>query len=263
MTAVVGVRCTDGVVIGADSAATSVADGRISTISQPYPKKIEIIGDRVIVAGSGEIGYLQRYSEVVANLWRNGQFSKKTAMEIGTLISGQSIKNFAETKLDTLPSDQAEYPLSGVAAYPTSDEHCLCEFTWAQFHPEIKERDGLWHVSTGSGQKTTDPFLAFLKSVFWRDGAPDIRGGIFTVLWALVHVCAVSPGGISEPIQIAVLEGRRRNTRARILSDDELIEHRNVVEDASEYLAKFKEVVLGETTIEAPPLRPGVPPKGV
>ena len=63
MTVLIGVRCTDGVVIGADSAATSAA-GNIHLLKLASDK-IVIVGDRVIVAGTGQIGLGQRFAEQV------------------------------------------------------------------------------------------------------------------------------------------------------------------------------------------------------
>lgn len=63
MTAIVGILCKDGIVIGTDSSATFSAS-TTSTIEQPV-KKISIIENRVIVAGSGQIGLDQRFCDVV------------------------------------------------------------------------------------------------------------------------------------------------------------------------------------------------------
>ena len=69
MTLVVGILCQDAVVIGADSAMT-FANSRQATIEQPYPNKITIIQDNVIIAGAGEIGLGQRFVETTGKLWR-------------------------------------------------------------------------------------------------------------------------------------------------------------------------------------------------
>lgn len=63
MTVLVGVRCTDGVVIGADSAATSAAGN--THLLKLASDKIVIVGDRVIVAGTGQIGLGQRFADQV------------------------------------------------------------------------------------------------------------------------------------------------------------------------------------------------------
>ena len=247
MTAIVAARCLDGVVVGADGSATFMTSGNtgpVPTIAQPYSKKVQIIRDHVIVAGSGEIGHLQRYVSVTKKLWDNGEFARKTEIKIGKLISRKSLDDFQET----MPMS----PPSAIAAFPADGKSCLCELTPPNFQPEVKEVDGLWYVSLGNGQQITDSFLAFLRSTFWEDRAPNVRQGIFTVLWTLMHACEVAPWGIREPIQIAVLEGTGRKIHARMLPDDELIEHRNLVQSATEHLAGFGNTVLGEVGVEAP-----------
>src|SRR5882762_8782723 len=83
---------------------------------------------------------------------------------------------------------------AAMVAYPANDQPSLCELPGGPgiFQPEIKKVDDLWFASTGSGQSITDPFLALLRKVYWRDEAPSLQGGIFTALWALQHACEVS-----------------------------------------------------------------------
>ena len=51
MTVLIGVLCSDGVVIGSDSAATFTA-GNLRTIEQPC-KKIHVIKNNILVRGLG------------------------------------------------------------------------------------------------------------------------------------------------------------------------------------------------------------------
>lgn len=63
MTTVIGVLCSDGVVIGTDSSVTLGVAGRFSTIEQ-CSEKLDVIADQVIVAGTGAVGL--RYNQ---KLW--------------------------------------------------------------------------------------------------------------------------------------------------------------------------------------------------
>ena len=56
MTILVGVKCTDGVVIGSDSIATSSA-GPQPVMQIRSNDKIHIFRDKVIVAATGAVGY--------------------------------------------------------------------------------------------------------------------------------------------------------------------------------------------------------------
>ena len=67
MTILIGVLCKDGVVVGTDSSATFVAGG-FGTIEQPT-KKIDIIDEKIIVAGTGQVGLGQRFSYQIKKAW--------------------------------------------------------------------------------------------------------------------------------------------------------------------------------------------------
>ena len=56
-------------------------------------------------------------------------------------------------------------------------------------------------IAVGSGQPLADPFLAFIRRVFWKDHLPNLNEGIFAALWALSQAIEVNPGGVSNPIQ--------------------------------------------------------------
>ena len=85
MTAIVGIRCNDGVVIGADSSATFGDGGGNRFIEQSTRRKIEIIGQNVIVTGTGSVGHMQRFSAVIQKLWDTKSFSGKSEIQIGKL----------------------------------------------------------------------------------------------------------------------------------------------------------------------------------
>lgn len=241
MTAIVSIRCTDGVVIGSDSSATFTA-GRQRLIEQPTEKKIQIVGDWVIVGGSGAVGFAQRYVEVVKSMWKNNNFHGKTALEIAKALSAGGINDFLQTGLQ-------QFDFSAFVAFVANDEPHLCELPPGEgkFQPELKEPDDLWYASTGSGQPLTDPFLALLRSVFWPNEPPNLQGGIFTTVWALKHACELNPGGIKEPIKVATLARHKGKWRARLLDPSELKEHEDMVTAATDHLGQFKTTLLGKS----------------
>ena len=221
MTAIVGVLCRDGVVIGSDSSATSASASGLATIEQPT-NKLNIIGDRVIVAGSGEVGLKQRFDRIVTgvdgqDLWGNQH------IDIANAISAATIADFSSTGI--VPG-QIRY--SALTAFHSSGQFRLCEFAVKTFQPEFKD-ENIWFVSIGSGQIITDPFLALMRNIFWDDGMPSVQDAILPVTWTLQHVIDVNTGGINGPMWIAVLQEDSQQsgaTAARILDDDELLEPR-------------------------------------
>src|SRR5258708_32788053 len=71
MTVLVGILCSDGVVIGTDSAAaSSPIPGHVTLEQQDQPAlKIEIIGADVITAVTGSVGLAQRFNDQVTNIF--------------------------------------------------------------------------------------------------------------------------------------------------------------------------------------------------
>src|SRR5208337_4798427 len=146
MTAVVGILCSNGAVIGTDS-STTFTQGQFRTIEQPS-EKIVIIDSRIIIAGTGCIGLGQRFCHIVEQLWSSQNF-KGSAIDIVTRLSEMTVKNFQSTC-----APQMGY--GALMAFPLKNQIHLCEFELGHFQPELKER--VWYCSMGSGQAITDPF---------------------------------------------------------------------------------------------------------
>lgn len=226
MTAIVGVMCRDGVVIGTDSSATFGAGGGIRTIEQPT-EKISIVAGRVVVAGTGAVGLAQRFARVI-EVAHEGRLFRGHHVEVGKELSRRGIDDFGSTQ-----APKAKY--AALVAFPIDHQPHLCEFDLADFQPEFKDAR-MWYVSLGSGQLITDPFLAFIRDVFWTTGPPSVQDGIFAVTWALDLAISCNPGGVNGPVRIAVLERVDGRAAARMLEDDELQEHRQNIVAAKERL---------------------------
>lgn len=229
MTIIIGVLCKDGVVIGSDSAATfgyTLPAGLMATIEQPC-HKIDVISGKIILAGTGQVGYGQRYLEVIKRLWTTGDFHKKSPVEIGKMLSKAGIDDFAYTQ-----GSKGEY--GALVAFPADGAAYICELAVKDFQPELKD-EKIWFVSMGSGQAIVDTFLALMRSVFWPKTNPaTYEDGIFLVHWALRHVIEVNPGGINAPACIAILtKGKKPGEfEARMLSDEDLRESEGNIEGA-------------------------------
>jgi 20S proteasome alpha/beta subunit len=249
MTAIVGVLCSDGIVIGSDSAA-SFGFGNGQTIEQPA-KKIHIIGDHIIVAGTGQVGMGQRFCHLVEKLYQNKELTKHDHIGIGKLFSQHGIQDFGST---SAPKGQ----FGCLVAFSQGQKFYLLELQLADFQPEFKTVD-LPFVSLGCGQPITDPFLGFLKKVFFAAGPPMLEDGIFITLWALLHAIELNPGGVNGPVQIAILENTGSNFKAMMLTEDELAEHRANVTSAEEHLRNYKKLVGGAA--QAAPI-PSAPAPG-
>ena len=121
----------------------------------------------------------------------------------------------------------------------------------------------MWFVSMGSGQPITDPFLALLKRVFWKNTQPTVNEAVFAVTWTLQHVIELNPGGINGPPQIAVLKPfneKDPQLKAQLLVDAEIQEHINNVDGAEAHLGKYKEILMGRGKVIPVPPPPVDPP---
>ncbi len=242
MTVLVGVLCQDGVVIGSDSSATfSIGDFR--TIEQKV-KKVEVVADDVILAGTGQVGLGQRFSAQVQSLRQTSPFPRSPhAIEVAKSVATETIKDFASTFCD-------KGQFGALMAFVTKEGFHLCEFQVKDFQPELKTKN-LWYVSMGSGQPITDPFLGLMRRVFWKDNMPRLNQGVFAVTWALQHTIELNPGGINGPMQIGILDPSK-STKARLLTDDELSEHIDSVEGAERYLANYPSTIAGGSAQPVP-----------
>ncbi len=261
MTLIVGIRCSDSVVIGTDSAATFGLDSRTPTISQPFQEKIEIIQDHVIIAGTGSIGLGQRFTAIVKNLWMKNILKNKTEVEIGEILSHETLKNFSQTGINPLQPQNGPEVYGALVALPCKRNPALIEFPVVGFQPEIKT-DTLWYASMGSGQPVADPLLGFIRTTFWENDSPPSRQeGIFAATMVLTLGFKMVPAGVAGPIQMAILEqtsDTKSQLTARRLTQEELSEHEQSVEDAIEHFRGYREKFGAEDS--STPTLPPAPP---
>lgn len=261
MTVVIGILAENGVVIGTDGAATLMQPASARTIEQPT-RKIDIVLDgAVIVAGTGEVGLHQRFVDTVRSGLAqrlHGQDAREP-LRLVEETSKEAIERFDSTHALKTHSNStgtrhwADY--GALVAFWADGKPHLCEFQVGCLQPELKKRDSVWFVSIGSGQPIADPFLAFLRRVFCPQGLPQLACARMMTCWTLIHAIDVNPGGINEPLQIAVLEGPSkdrggsRTPTARMLDEGDIQEHRDLVAEAERHLADFRKEQAGS----APP----------
>lgn len=247
MTALIGILCKDGVVIGADSSTTSSGQGGVHIVEQKT-QKIEIIENNIIIAGCGSVGCNQRFIQIVKGMYENKEFSlskNSSYINIGKKLSRKGLEDFLYTHNILISNDKFfNYPFGygALVSFPFDKKPYLCEFNTNKFQPEFKD-EKIWYVSMGSSQHITDTFLALMREIFWQDAQPTCEDAIFNVYWTLDFVIKINPGGINEPINIAVLKDwdKKGDLKAKIISSEELEEHRENVNEIIEYIRKYKE----------------------
>ena len=266
MTLIVGIKCADGIVLGADGAATLGSAPGIPTVIQPVTK-LHILQDRMIMGVSGHVGLGQLYCDRIESLWKD----KKLGVGI-TLpqIQRKLCEAIQQDAMPALARATASIPFLGeggafalagtksLIAMPVGGPAGRSELIQCEHDGQAEDAtEDLPYVAIGSGQSIADPHLALLRRVFWPDKLPNVADGIFAVMWTLIHAIQVNPGGVADPIQLAVLERtKEKELRARELSLQTVAEHRQHVKAAEEHLRSFSDSQYGSSL---PPPDPPVP----
>lgn len=225
MTLIVGILCSDGVVMASDSAATMGAVG-IQTIGQQWIRKLTRLDSRTLMAATGAVGIAQVIGDMILRKSGAGQLGgQKTPEQIMQEV-GVDIANSVRPYLDTahiqkaVVGDASASLCKTMVAIPVRRSPCLFTFDF-NGAPE-KATPDLPFVSMGSGQMIADPFLAFLKRAFWKESQPTVAEGRLVAVWTIDHVCQTNPGGVGGDIQLATLVG----DDARIVGEEEVQEHK-------------------------------------
>lgn len=246
MTVVVGIRCRDhSAVVGTDSATTLDTD-QYKTVLQPLRKNIYVIDEKLIVAGTGQIGLLQRFVEILKKLQLENKFQEKGAIEVGKMITRETIKDFRYT-------DAQVSSFGALTLVPIANRAEIIEFSTADFRPEVKDESN-WYVSMGIGQSIADPLLGFVRATFWDDGPPNLVEGILVTAMVIKLTCQMGLVGVSEPMQMAILSsiGKQGELQARQLTDEELLEYDRNVRELLDYFRDFRNKVAPASTLAEP-----------
>ena len=259
MTVVIGLKCQQGIVLGSDGAAT-LGNMGLRTIVQPTAK-LSLIENKAIFGFSGPVGLSQLFyertcavcatlledaslPEVCRNL-RNGFLPDASVRFQVAALARSVVGNLAAESI----ASQTLVALAVQGRPELIQFDYLCQSEWTT--------DELPFVSIGSGQPIADPFLAWIRFVFWERRLPTLAEGRFAVYWTLSHAIRTAPGGIGPPIQMAALESTQDNVIARELSADEVKDHEIAI---TEYEAAIRKLFGQQRGIAQPPSPPQPPP---
>ena len=236
MTIAIGVLCTDGVVIGADSSATFGPHITQPTIEQKT-QKVHVLHNRFVVTSTGAIGANQRFLDGLDKAWVGNKFNgAHTAIEYGRRLCATGKDDFAATKMDHM-----QY--GALVAFPVKRELHLVELALFDFQPELKTPK-MWFCCMGSGQKIADPFFGMMRRVFYPKSQPTLKEGLFMTTWALMHAIELNTGGIDGPPQLATLSlNEKGESTAQILTEDDVEEHKGSAVAAERHLSCYREIL--------------------
>ncbi|MCD6418396.1 hypothetical protein J7M00_06400 [bacterium] len=256
MTLIVGILCTDGVVMAADGAATLGYLGK-STIRQKH-KKLKIIGNNAVLGVSGPVGLGQRFYSSISQNWGSIKSLKqpeKVMTEIRLLLwkEIESEIQIARFMVQTL---QQGGPFSSaitgsILGCSLAGKPYIFSFN-EQGAPEMLPED-LMFVSIGSGQDIADTFLAFLKELFWKTSKPNLNEGVFAALWTLKHAIETNPGGVDYPIQIITISDRSGVWEAREWREEEYQEQEQHIDEIKRMLREYRSSFINSKSALKPP----------
>ena len=244
MTLIIGIRCADGIVLGADTRTTYGVMGQ-PTIRQDDSFKLQLLcGEKAILGVSGPVGLAQRFAGEIGRMYSEKKL-QGTSDQVMTAIRVALWEKHIAMEMQV--AAVARQVIGGVAsesvlcstllAYPVGGNACL--FTFDQQGAPEQAKDNIVFYAIGSAQPRADPFLAFLRRTFWKEKVPSVLDGIFATLWTLDYVIQSDPGAVGGVPRIAVLEKKGKEWIARQLDDAELEEHRQIVAAATAHLAGF------------------------
>lgn len=240
MTLIVGIQCSDGVVMASDSAAT-LSTGAAATIGQQRVKKIINLSSSILYAATGSVGMSQLVSHAVSNIWkgRGAQFQQAGFLDgevmkvLGSEIA-QTVHPYLQTGALTrqLGIDGSGSLCKSLVALPVQKIPQLFCFDFGG-QPEMATAE-LPFMAVGSGQPIADPFLAFLKRLFWPNRVPTLAEGRLAAVWTIAHVTNTSPGGVGGDIQLWMLARGQAGQAPNMveLKPDQIQEHLNQVSAA-------------------------------
>jgi 20S proteasome alpha/beta subunit len=255
----VGVLCSNGIVIAADRQATHGAMGQM-TVGQSVTK-IQVIRGEALYATSGHKGLGQQLCAIVEG--KQPEF-KNQRYDANINKVQQALRPLVDSAFNTAAiaarviGNAAAAPDSicgGLLAAGFKDGLKLVEIT-PQVAVECMTGD-MPFVSMGSGKPSADLFLGFLQKVFWPTELPNVQEGALAAYWTIQHAIDMKVAGVGFSVDVFTVEPSGKSYAARKLDDTEVAEHAEFMRASEESLRRVRQdltaVPAGEPPVEAPP----------
>jgi hypothetical protein len=114
-------------------------------------------------------------------------------------------------------------------------------------------------ASLGSGYHITNPFLSFIRKVFWPENdVPTLQVGIFSAVLALNLAIEINSGGINAPLHLAVIRKEGEGYVCCKLQEDEISQHQENAKEAMRHFGQYRHI-FDTDNIEIAPAIPQLP----
>ena len=274
MSVIVGVECSDCVILAQSGPTPSVPRGGAGIAGPP-------IGELRAIAGRAVIGYFgpeDLSREVTAALER--YFADRDPRELSPEAHSSGIQAVlsqpvrlaaALTRaLKGLPGGAIPESslISGetLIALPGEGRHALYVVDGECAVTQI--RQGSSYAAVGPAKLAAESFLRFLQRLLWREGRPTRAAGQFAAYWATRHVVDLE-GGSSRSIQLVRLSRGTAQAADIVWYGERIMAafRRAVDAGVDEFRSELKRRVLidfegvgdGSTAMLQPPVRKRVP----
>jgi hypothetical protein len=156
------------------------------------------------------------------------------------------------------PAAQSDVVCHSVLATAFKDGFHLVEITPTCMVESI--RGGTPFIGLGSGKNSADPFLGFLRKVYWPEKLPSLRDGELAAYWTVQHAIDMRVFGVGFAVDVFVVETVNAKARARKLNQAELVEHQSFIAAAEDALRGVRTGMIAPAAdVEAGPAE--VPPQ--
>jgi hypothetical protein len=141
----------------------------------------------------------------------------------------------------------------GLLAAPFKDGLKLVEIT-PQVAVEYMTEE-LPFISMGSGKPSADPFLGFLRKVYWPTGLPTLNEGVLAAYWTVQHAIDLKVSGVGFEVDVFVVKPDGKAFVAEQLDDTVLTEHTDFMRASEEALRGMRDQMIStvQAAVEAPP----------
>lgn len=264
MSLIIGIYCTDGLVLGADDAAHFGSYAQ-PTIRAAY-KKIRIVDGISAISVASTVGVLQQYEDVLATMHNGEAFPAKRPVEAmnalrdGFLASTNAQYQVAAMIQHELGKEAWSSCASEVlVATRVAEAYRLYHFDKCLAPQEVTE--DLPFVAIGTGRNTADPFIAHLRRIYYRDKCPNLALGIMTAVWTLKHAGETGAPSVGVGRQIVTLFKKADVYGIQELSAEQLQEHYEFIDRAEESMRSVARTIQepADSDLPIPPIEIDVP----
>jgi 20S proteasome alpha/beta subunit len=226
------------------------------TVTQSTTKITQIEND-ILFASSGPIGLGQQIADAIdadsnhIHLETYHQYAPKGQQKIRALMHPAWVMAAAAA------------PVIGGAAQADAMCGCLLAATFRDGFKLIEiSPQGGWEYLTenipfvciGSGKFNADPFLRYLRSVFFQDLSPNLNEAVLAAYWTVQACIDAGTNGVGMGVDVFVLDATGKKPVARQLDEADLAEAKSFVKEAEDAWRDLRDRIRGKgTDASAPP----------